>query len=388
MVNYGEVAKIKRLGLAPKAPWVAVEGQLDGHPEWDDANQKAYSVLTYKPVIIETSGGPVPMPAPQRQQPAQIEAGFSDFVQGMRSNLLSVAGMPNEPGQDQQGGVIVSGQAIKRRQFLSDQSHFQYYDNLTLAIAQCWRVMVEWIPVYFSEQRMQRIIGEDNTPQMVKINEQTEEDGVSKVKNDLSIGRYDIVMDTGPGYDTKREEGGENLVNLMKIPARAEIVATQGPDLVFRSIDHPYMQELADRLMSANPDGLKKIMEGLSSRAKSIVQSQANQIQALQQQLQTVEADLKYGITKAHLDATVKAHDTETNAQTKVHDTETKAHTALAVAEIRAGGAMLNTHVEAMHNKAAAAALMQKAEEAEGISPMKGQQLTHPDYPGFTLHHG
>ena len=49
---------------------------------------------------------------------------------------------------------------------------------------------------------------------------------------------------------------------------------------------------------------------------------------------------------------------------------------------------MLNTHVEAMHNKAAAAALMQKAEEAEGISPMKGQQLTHPDYPGFTLHHG
>ena len=28
MVNYGEVAKIKRLGLAPKAPWVAAEGQL------------------------------------------------------------------------------------------------------------------------------------------------------------------------------------------------------------------------------------------------------------------------------------------------------------------------------------------------------------------------
>ena len=40
MVNYGEVAKIKRLGLAPKAPWVAAEGTLDGHPEWDDANQQ------------------------------------------------------------------------------------------------------------------------------------------------------------------------------------------------------------------------------------------------------------------------------------------------------------------------------------------------------------
>jgi hypothetical protein len=209
MVNYGEVAKIKRLGLAPKAPWVGAEGQFDGHEEWDEANRKPYSKLVYKPVIIETSGGPVPIPPPQRQPPAQIEAGFSEFVQGMRSNLLAVAGMPNEPGQDQQGQVV-SGRAIKRRQWLSDQSHFQYYDNLTLAIAQCWRVMVEWIPFYFSEQRMQRIIGEDSTPEMVQIN-QSEQVGsnpdgspIHKVKNDLSVGRYDVVMDTGPGYESKR----------------------------------------------------------------------------------------------------------------------------------------------------------------------------------------
>jgi len=58
--------------------------------------------------------------------PAQIEAGFSEFVQQMRTNLMAVAGMPNEPGMDKQGEVV-SGQAIRRRQFLSDQSHFQYY---------------------------------------------------------------------------------------------------------------------------------------------------------------------------------------------------------------------------------------------------------------------
>lgn len=339
MVNYGEVAKIKRLGLAPKAPWVAAEGQLDGHPEWDNANQKAYPVLVYKPVIIETGSLPVMIPPPARQEPAQIEAGFSEFVQGMRSNLMGLAGAPNEPGQDEKG-VVVSGRAIDRRQWLSDQSHFQYYDHLTQAIAQCWRVMTEWIPTYYSEPgRMQRIIGEDSTPQMVKVNEQTDEDGVTRIKNDLSVGTYDVVMDTGPGYDTKREEGAENMIELLKIPALAEIIAKTAPDLVFRSIDHPYMQELADRLMAANPEGLKKVMEGMSSRAKSVIQSLANENQALTQKLQAAEVEIKQGLQKAHLNAVVKAH-----------DTETRADTALKVEEIRAGGKIIDSRADRDHS--------------------------------------
>lgn len=345
MVNYGEVAKIKRLGLTPKAPWVAWEGQLDGHPEWDDANQKAYSVLTIKPVIIESSAGPVLLPAPVRQAPAQIEQGFAEFVGGMRSNLMALAGMPNEPGQDERG-VVVSGVAQKRRQFLSDQSHYRYYDNLTLAIAQCWRVMVEWFPVYFSEERMQRIIGEDSTPEMVKLNEKTtDDDGVSTVKNDLSVGTYDVVMDTGPGYETKREEGAENLIDLMKVGPLAEIIAKSGADLVFRSIDHPYMQELADRLQATNPEGMEKIMEGLSSRAKNIVQALQKQVQSLQQELQTVQQDAKAGITKAHIAAVTKVHDTEVSARTKIHDTDSRDRTALARTEIQVAGKILDSRV-------------------------------------------
>jgi hypothetical protein len=351
MVNYGEVAKIKRLGLAPKAPWVGAEGQFEGRDEWNNANKVPYSKLEYKPVVIETSQGPVLLPPPSRQPPAQIEAGFSEFVQGMRSNLMAVAGAPNEPGQDQQG-VVVSGRAIDRRQFLSDQTHYHVYDKLTLAIAQCGRVCVEWIPYYFSEPgRIQRVIGEDSTPEMVTLNHK-ENEAEGKIKNDLSIGRYDIVMDTGPGYESKREEGAANLIDLVKIPALAEIVSKVAPDLLFRSIDHPYMQELADRLSAQTPDGMKKVLEGLSSRARSLVESMYKQIQAQTQQIQQLEADLKSGLTKAHLAATVKAHDTETQAATKRHDTETRAATALAVEEIRAAGKLLDSGAERGHEAA------------------------------------
>ncbi len=365
MVNYGEVAKIKRLGLAPKAPWVAAEGQLDGHPEWDDANQKAYSVLTYKPVVIETSAGPVMPPPPARQPPAQIEAGFSEFVQQMRTNLMAVANMQGEPGMDK-AGEVVSGEAYKRRQFLSDQAHFQYFDKGTLAIAQCGRVIADYAPyVYWEPGRIQRIIGEDSTPEMVTLNEKTQEGGVEKIKNDLSVGRYDVVMDTGPGYESKREEGAENLLKLLDIPALAEMVVKLGADLVFRSIDHPYMQELADRVQAANPEGLEKIMEGLSGRAKSIVQALANEVQALQKQLQAAQEEMKFGITKAHLAAAAKAHDTETIAQTKELDTKVRAHTALAVEEIKAGASLMNTHAEAAHHQEEAERMIEQSAKTE-----------------------
>lgn len=351
MVNYGNVAKIKRLGLTPKAPWVAWEGQLDGHPEWDDANQKSYSVLTIKPVVIESAAGPVLLPAPVRQAPAQIEQGFSEFVQGMQSNLMAIGGMPQEPGQDQQG-VVVSGKALQRRQFLSDQSHYLYYDKLTLAIAQCWRVMLPWIQVYYSEERIQRIIGEDSTPEMVKLNHQTQEPGddgnpVAKVKNDLSVGTYDVVMDTGPGYETKREEGAENLIDLMKVPALAEIIAKIAPDLVFRSIDHPYMEEVADRLMATTEDGVEKILDGLSSRAKNIVQALQKELQAVKQQNEQLETDLKNGTVKAHLAAVTKAHDTEVKARVSIHDVDSRDRTKVDVAEIQAASKILDTRVAA-----------------------------------------
>lgn len=375
MVNYGEVAKIKRLGLAPKAPWVAAEGQLDGHPEWENANNTAYPVLTYKPVTVMTAQGEMVLPPPQRQPPAQIEAGFAEFVQGMRTNLMAVAGMPSEPGADTQG-TVVSGKAMQRRQGYSDQSHFQYYDNLTLAIAQVWRVMLQWFPVYFSEERMQRIIREDGTPELIKINEATEDNGVKTVKNDLSVGRYDVVMDTGPGYETKREEGADNLIALLGIAPLAELIAKTGPDLVFRSIDHPYMQELADRLTAQNPEGLKKIMESLSGRARSLVQSLSNENSQLKQALQEAQLENKYGIAKAHIAATVKAHDTEESNKTRRADTESrertqitttamKGHVELAKEEIAAGAQIIGKHQDAGYEAIARRETEEAAVKAE-----------------------
>lgn len=335
MVNYGETAKIKRLGLTPQAPWIAAEGQLEGHPEWSDTNNTAHPVLTYKPLTIPSAlGGEILLPPPTRQPPAQIEAGFAEFIQGMRANLMAVAGMPHEPGVDNQQ-QIVSGRAIRQREKLSDQSHFQYYDNQTLAIAQTWRIMLEWIPhIYPESGRIQRIIGEDGQPSLITLNQPDQENqAIKAIKNDLSVGRYDVVMDTGPGYETKREEGAETLVNLLSIGPLAEIVSKIGADLVFRSLDHPYMQELADRLAAQTPQGLQKVMAEMPAQAKSVITALANENANLKQALQAAQS----GITKAHIGAVVKAHDTETRAATQKQVEELRAGTQVFIEGMKHG---------------------------------------------------
>lgn len=361
MVNYGEVAKIKRLGLAPQSPWVAAEGQLDGHPEWENANREPVPVLIYKPTTVQTDQGEVVLPPPQRQPPAQIEAGFAEFVQGMRNNLMAVAGMPNEPNIDAQPAM--SGRAIQKRQFLSDQSHYQYYDNLTLAIAQTWRIMLEWIPHYFTADRMQRIIGEDGVPSMVPINQREVENGVVRVKNDLTVGRYDVVMDTGPGYETKREEGAESMMELLATPL-GQIVASKGSDLIIRAMDFPYTQELADRIAVEMPDGIQKLMEQLPDRAKALVQTLVGQTEQLKKALQEAQMEIKTGLSKEQLRAASHAHDTEIRAKSAAHDTAVRAHTDIAKSEIAAGAQLLNSRAESERHQAAADQMIRNAETA------------------------
>lgn len=377
MVDYGETAKIKRLGLTPQSPWVAAEGQLDGHPEWTDANRAPTVVLTYKPITVTTSQGEQVLPPPQRQPPAQIEAGFSELVQGMRSNLLAIAGMPNEPGQDQGQGQTVSGRALQRRDKLSDQSHSQFYKNKKLAVAQTWRIILEWLPHYYSEERMQRIIGGDGKPQMIKLNEQSMgEGGVSTVKNDMTVGRFDVVMEAGPSHETMREESADTLVDIITSPGpMGEIVAKTAPDLVFRSMPGLYTEEIADRLAAQTPDGLKKIMEALPKEARAVVQSLSNQNAQLKQALEKAETEAKYGITKAQMAATVKAHDVEETNKTRRADTESRerttiqktameGHVKLAVEEIAAGASLLNTHTEAKYHEREAERVIEQGQDA------------------------
>jgi Phage P22-like portal protein len=378
MFNYWRTAETEQLALASKAPWIGQTEHFEGHPEWDTANQDPFSKLTYNAAYLEQpDGSKTPLPPPTRQPAIEVPAGFVQAAQSAQGDLAAVAGMPHEPGQDSPG-VVVSGKALERRQALSDIGHFQYYDNQTQAIAHAGRIILSWIPTYYSTQRMQRIIGEDGTPSMVTLNEP--DSALNEVKNDLSVGRYDVVMDTGPGFDTKRLEGAETMIDLMKIMPLAELVAKNGADLVFRAIDAPYMQELADRIQAQTPEGMQKMLDELPKRAQDIVKTFFAQLQQANQKIQQLEQDLKTGLTKTlHQDATKMSietmrdkraeQDTHTDAAVRLHDAHIRSVTAHDVAEIQAGSKLLDTHAKGGYDAVARKDELAAAEKAEKNKP-------------------
>lgn len=378
MLNYWATCETEIVALAPRAPYIAAEGQLDGHPEWKDANQKPYSSLTYNIVHAnpDDPNSPV-LPPPQRTEAVQVPAGIVNARQSAKQDLMELAGMPHEPGRDTPG-VVVSGKALRERQALSDIGHFQYYDNQTMAIAFTGDILLDQIPHYYSTQRMQRIIGEDGVPQMVQINEQVldpQTQAILEVKNNLTVGRYDVVMDTGPGYETKRQEGQEAVIDLLKTPLGEPIVKT-GADIIVRNMDFAGADDLADRLLPTNEQGMQKAIQALPKEAQGIVMALQAQLQQAQQLIQHQAMEIKYKTNieqgwmqvereKVDKQSTTKMHDTSIKAQTEVFDTHVKSVTARDVAEINAGAKLIDSNQDRAHEKDLAKVTAQAAEKAE-----------------------
>jgi len=355
MYNYWTTALTESVALAPKAKWVMAEGQDEGHEnEWAQANIKAMPVLRYKQT--DTEGRTAP--APQRLQPEPPPAGIVTATQGMSNDLMTVVGI-YDPSQLPQGNM--SGKAIAGQQQQVDMVNFHYYDNLTRSIAYCGRIILDLIPKIYDTERVMRIIGADEKPEIITLNQRvTTEEGVEKILNDVSVGRYDVVMDTGPGFATKRGEAVEAMMTLLA--ADPNLMQTAG-DLIFRNMDFPGAEIIADRMAAANPLAQVDEKSDIPPQVQMQLAQSKQMIQQLQQQMQAMGMDIKYGQTVAEtkergstarklMEVTAKAHNTETMAEVKVNDQNTRSITSQNKTEIDAIVKMLIANLDTSAIKA------------------------------------
>ena len=353
MINYWESAATESIALAPKAKWVMAEGQDEGHEtEWNRSNMTSAQTLRYKQTDINGQ----PAPPPERLQPEPPPVGILQALQTATGNLRDVLGVV-DPAQRIAGNV--SGKALNAEKQQSDNSTFHFYDNLTRSIQHTGRIILDLIPKIYDEERVMRIIGDDGRPDLIMINEQKTTAEGQVIENNVKVGEYDVVMDTGPGYNSKRIEAVEAMAPLMAEPEIMKIIG----DLYFRNSDFPGAEVIADRLAAMNPLSQIDEKSDVPPQAQMMIKQLQQQLQQMQQQLQAAGMEIKY---KANLEqmkqdnetkrelmrVTGKAHDTETwakqdsqeaqmNDATKRFDTETKAHSAMTVEEIKGHIALL-----------------------------------------------
>jgi hypothetical protein len=335
MYNFWRTSMTESVALAPKAKWLLAEGQDEGHEnEWAMANIKSMPVLRYKQKDIEG----VPAPAPVRLQPEPPPAGIMEAAGAISADLQMVLGIM-DPNQLPSGNI--SGKALAGQQNQVDLSNFHFYDNLTRSIAQTGRIILDLIPKIYDTQRVMRIIGSDGQPDMTTINEANE---IGEVLNDVTVGEYDVVMDTGPGFQTKRQQAVESMMPLLT--SNQELFNIAG-DLVFRNMDFPGADVIADRLAAMNPMANIDEKSDIPPEAQMRLAQSEQMIQQLQQQLQAAGLEInnraqvaqikEEGATKRKLmDVTARAHNTETMAEVRVNDQNTRSITSQNKTEIDA----------------------------------------------------
>jgi len=251
MHNYWLSAATERMSLAPKAPFIGDARSIEGYEEmWENANKKNISFLPYR--SLPNGDKPSRMPPPSMPS-AEIQFAIN-MIDEIKSSVgiydASLGARSNE----------TSGRAITARQRQSDTGTFVFLDNFDLAISAIGKILIECIPKVYDSTRVIRIEFQNREKDFIEINKliRDKETGKTFLVNDLSAGKFDVIIDTGANYLTKRQETAESMLELIQYAPQIMQIA---PDIVVRNLDFPDSDLLAKRLRKTLPKEMLSVEE-------------------------------------------------------------------------------------------------------------------------------
>ena len=318
MYNYWASQEAEMLALAPKAPFIGYGGQFEGYEnQWKTANTTNWPYLEVNPDVTDGSGSILPLP--QRAQPPMASSGLLQAKAGASEDIKSSTGQYNASlGMTSNER---SGRAILARQREGDVGTYHYGDNLARGVRHITRQLVDLIPKIYDTQRVARIIGEDGETDMVKIDPMQAEP-VKKIVNqegividkiyNPSVGKYDVVVTTGPGYATKRQEALEAMAQLLQ--GNPQLWQVAG-DLFVKNMDWPGAQEMAKRF--AKTIDPKLMQDGDKppelQQAEMQIQAMGQEMEQMFQMIQNVGKSIEVqDQQRKDFEAEVKLYEAET----------------------------------------------------------------------------
>lgn len=247
--NYMSSAQTEVIALQPKAPFTGTDKNFENHEDiWQTANVTNHPYLPYTP---DPANGSI---APQRVQPAVSSQGVAEGIERAGRDMQSVIGIYN--ASLGAASNETSGRAVLARQREGDTGTFVYIDNWARAIRHTGKIVVDLIPKVYDTARVLRIIGEDGKLEEHRINQVGGMDAEGNLlpMNDVTTGSYDVSLQMGPSYSTKREEAREGMTAFVQA---APQVAPLILDLVAKSQDWHLAEEISERLETVLPPEIR-----------------------------------------------------------------------------------------------------------------------------------
>ena len=328
LINYSKSRIAETLSTSPISPFMVAEGQTAGYEkQWSQLNKVNVPYLTYKQVDV----GGKPAPPPQRQTFEPPIQALSAFVMQEVDDMKATAGIFDASlGQT---GNETSGQAIARRQEQADLTTMHFMDNLVRSFRKGGEVIAELIPLIYDTAREIQILGEDEKPKIIQINQEFKDERGKTKKHDMSAGKYALTVTSGKAFDSKRSETFDTMQQVLTTnPALMNVVG----DIYFRNSDLAGADQLADRMHKLLPPALQDNQQ-IPPEAQAAVAQAHQQMAGMQQELSklTMERDAKAVEHQGKLQqialqsqADLKLEDKKLEVQLAIAEVNTKAQNA------------------------------------------------------------
>lgn len=318
MLNYWRTASTELTALAPRVPFIGRKGTFKSDArKWATVNSQNHAFIEYD--------GETP---PQRQPMDSGRAiGAIQEALNAADDMKAILGMYDASLGAQ--GNETSGKAILARQQEGDTSNFHFIDNLNRAIEHGGRILIDLIPTVYSGRRMIRVLGADNVAASVALGQpvavrgpdgQPQMDPVTQLPMtrlcDLGRGKYDLTVETGPSYASRRQETADQILQMIQAyPPAAPVLG----DLLAKNWDWPEADEVARRLHALLPPQLQaaggeaadpmahpvvqQTLQGMGAKAVAAITGLQQRNAALGQQLAALQQDKSAESRKLEIDA-------------------------------------------------------------------------------------
>jgi hypothetical protein len=295
--NYWRTTATELVALSPRVPYIGPKGAF----KTDAAKWKTINSQNHQ--YVEYDGQQPPMRQPMDTGAA---AGALQEALNATDDMKAIMGLYDASLGARSNET--SGKAIMARQREGDVGTFHFQDNMARAVRHAGRILLDLIPKVYDQERIIRVIGEDGQQQAVPLKQPVpvmDDNGQPQMQQDpqtgqpvpvtrvydLTLGKYDLTVSTGPSFTSRREEAGQMAIQFVQaFPPAAPIIMP----MVAQLMDWPMADEMKKRLDSAFEG------QGIPPEAQQQMQKTMQQLQSLQmenaglkQQMQNKQGELQ-----------------------------------------------------------------------------------------------
>lgn len=245
--NYATSAAIEAAALSPKDPIWMTPKQAAGHEGRLSRMNVDNSPIQFFNPDPELPG------IPQRGGAPSVQSAVLEQVRQAAADIESTTGiyaasLGNAP-------QLLSERSIQSQAEKGDRGVYVFQDNLQKSIQYTGEILNDLISKIYDTPRIIRVLGIDGSSEEVAINQEAldainqpiidQQTGQTVIVNDLTKGKYDTIVETGPMFNTRRQESAAQLIDLAN---GSDVFAQAAMDLIAKNIDVIGSDELYKRI--------------------------------------------------------------------------------------------------------------------------------------------